>query len=63
MPRFSIYFLFILGLIIVLGLAGVAGFYFYSNRESFRRRKNGEDPDRDYSDDYIDIPEDDKEGE
>lgn len=53
----------ILGLIIVLGLAGVAGFYFYSNRESFRRRKNGEDPDRDYSDDYIDIPEDDKEGE
>ena len=53
----------ILGLIIVLGLAGVAGFYFYSNRESFRRRKDGEDPDRDYSDDYIDIPEDDKEGE
>ncbi|SCX88443.1 protein of unknown function [Butyrivibrio hungatei] len=48
----------LLGLIIVLGLAGVAGFYFYSNSESFKRRKNGEDPDSDYADDYIDIPED-----
>jgi len=47
----------LLGLIIVLGLAGVAGFYFYSNSESFKRRKNGEDPDSDYADDYIDIPE------
>ena len=49
----------ILGLIIVLGLAGAAGFYFYSNRESFKHRKNGEDPDSDYADDYIDIPEED----
>ncbi len=53
----------LLGLIIVLGLAGVAGFYFYSNSESFKRRKNGEDPDSDYADDYIDIPGDDKEEE
>ena len=32
----------ILGLIIVLGLAGVAGFYFYSNSESFKKKKSGE---------------------
>lgn len=53
----------ILGVIIVLGLAGVAGFYFYSNSESFKRRKKGEDPDSAYADDYIDIPEEDEKEE
>ena len=46
----------ILGICIVLGLAGVAFFYWYSNRDSFKRKKNGTDPDSDYADDYIDIP-------
>ena len=46
----------ILGLCIVLGLGGVAFFYWYSNRDSFKRKKNGTDPDSDYADDYIDIP-------
>lgn len=46
----------ILGICIVLGLAGVAFFYWYSNRDSFKRKKNGVDPDSDYADDYIDIP-------
>ena len=46
----------ILGICIVLGLAGVAFFYWYSNRDSFKRKKNGADPDSDYADDYIDIP-------
>ena len=45
----------ILGICIVLGLAGVAFFYWYSNRDSFKRKKNGTDPDSDYADDYIDI--------
>ncbi|RKM55721.1 DUF4366 domain-containing protein [Butyrivibrio sp. X503] len=53
----------ILGLIIVLGLAGVAGFYFYSNSESFKKKKSGEDPDSAYADDYIDIPEEDEKEE
>ncbi len=46
----------ILGLCIVLGLAGVGGFYWYSNRDSFKRKKNGADPDSDYADDYIEMP-------
>ena len=46
----------ILGICIVAGLAGVAFFYWYSNRDSFKRKKNGTDPDSDYADDYIDIP-------
>lgn len=46
----------ILGLCIVLGLAGVGVFYWYSNRDSFKRKKNGADPDSDYADDYIEMP-------
>ena len=46
----------ILGLCIVLGLAGVGGFYWYSNRDSFKRKKRGDDPDSDYADDYIEMP-------
>ena len=54
----------ILGLCIVLGLGGVAAFYFISNSDSFKRKKKGVDPDSDYADDYIDIPtEDGKEDE
>ena len=49
----------ILGLCIVLGLGGVAAFYFISNSDSFKRKKKGVDPDSDYADDYIDIPTDD----
>ena len=54
----------ILGICIVLGLAGVAFFYWYSNRDSFKRKKNVTDSDSDYADDYIDIStSDDKEDE
>ncbi len=54
----------ILGLCIVLGLAGVGGFYWYSNRDSFKRKKSGEDPDSDYADDYIEMPDaEDKKGD
>ena len=54
----------ILGLCIVLGLAGVGGFYWYSNRDSFKRKKNGADPDSDYADDYIEMPDaEDKKGD
>ena len=49
----------ILGICIALGLAGVAFFYWYSNRDSFKSKKKGVDPDSDYADDYIDIPTDD----
>ena len=54
----------ILGLCIVLGLAGVGVFYWYSNRDSFKRKKNGADPDSDYADDYIEMPDaEDKKGD
>lgn len=43
-------------LLIVLGLAGAGGFYWYNNRDSFKsKKKNGADPDSGNADDTIEI--------